>query len=82
MVLNGAIPTLPIARRTLNTNRGSFGSSTGYDVFAKYQFSGMTLLGDYIGSSLENAVGLPSNPKGWLVQLINGTGLEPRLHTI
>lgn len=59
---------------TLNTNVGKFDSSTGYDVFAKYQFSGMTLLGDYIGSNLKNAVGLPSNPKGWVVQLSNGDG--------
>ncbi|MBU2700976.1 hypothetical protein Ga0466249_002087 [Sporomusaceae bacterium BoRhaA] len=59
---------------TLNTNVGKFDSSTGYDVFVKYQFSGMTLLGDYIGSNLKNAVGLPSSPKGWVVQLSNGDG--------
>jgi hypothetical protein len=60
---------------TMNTSFGTFDSSKGYDISVKYQFAGLTLLGDYIGSKLENATsGLPNDPRGWVVQVSNGTG--------
>ena len=59
----------------MNTSFGAFDSSKGFDISAKYQFAGLTLLGDYVGSKLKNATsGLPNDPKGWVVQLSNGTG--------
>lgn len=58
----------------LNTNRGSFDGSKGYDLAITYKLGGLTLMGDYIGSSLKNATNLPKNPKAWVIQLSNGTG--------
>ncbi len=54
---------------------GSFTQSKGYDVSLKYKVGGgLTLLGDYIGTTLVNPVNIPGSPKGWSVQLSNGTG--------
>lgn len=59
---------------TLNTNIGSFNRSKGYDLSVKYKFGDLTLMGDYVGTKLDNAVGLPDSPSGWVLQLTNGTG--------
>lgn len=58
----------------LNTNVGSFDSSKGWTTSVTYKFGDLTLLGDYVSSTLNNAVGLPNNPKGWAVQLSNSKG--------
>jgi hypothetical protein len=55
-------------------NGAQFDSSRGYDLFFAYDMSKMTLLGEYIGSTLQNPVNMPGSPKGWSVQLSNGSG--------
>ncbi|HEY3426693.1 MAG TPA: S-layer homology domain-containing protein, partial [Negativicutes bacterium] len=55
-------------------NGAGYTRSKGYNLFGTYGFSGLTLLGEYVGTSLKDAVNMPSNPKGWAVQLTNGTG--------
>jgi len=52
----------------------SFKSSTGADISVKWKLGNLTLLGDYVASKLNGAVGVPSSPKAWSVQLTNGTG--------
>jgi hypothetical protein len=59
---------------TLNTNTGSFASSTGWTTSVIYKMGKYTLLGDYVSSKLDNAANLPDNPKGWAVQLSNSQG--------
>ncbi|HEY3424333.1 MAG TPA: S-layer homology domain-containing protein [Negativicutes bacterium] len=71
---NGTTPAILSGAGTLNTNRGSFDSSKGWSAGVTYKFGKNTLLGDYVSTTLDNAVGLPSNPKGWVVQLSNSQG--------
>lgn len=52
----------------------SFKSSTGADISVKWKLGNLTLLGDYVASKLSGAVGVPSSPRAWSVQLSNGTG--------
>jgi hypothetical protein len=59
---------------TLNTNKGSFDSSKGWTAGVTYKFGKNTFMGDYVSTTLANPVGLPSNPKGWVVQLSNSQG--------
>lgn len=65
---------IPVGTGTLNTNVGRFDNSKGFDVSARYKMGGLTLLGDYIATTLGNPKDLPDNPKGWVVQLSNGKG--------
>jgi len=51
-----------------------YNSSKGYTVFASQKFSGMTLLGEYVGTSLSGAANMPDSPSGWAIQLSNGKG--------
>ncbi|MDR7868528.1 MAG: S-layer homology domain-containing protein [Sporomusaceae bacterium] len=53
---------------------GSFSTSHGYDLSFKYKFSGLTLLGDFVGTTLSKPVGVAGSPKGWAIQLSNGNG--------
>lgn len=59
---------------TMNTKLGSFDSSKGYDISVRYKMGGLTLLGDYIATTLVNPKDLSGSPKGWVVQLSNGKG--------
>ena len=59
---------------TMETSGGSFSSSRGMDLSANVHAGKLWLMGDYIFTNLSNAVGLPSNPRGWVVQLSNGVG--------
>lgn len=59
---------------TMNTSVGSFGSSKGWSVSTNYKIGKYTLLADYISTTLSDAVNIPSNPKGWSVQLSNSQG--------
>jgi hypothetical protein len=59
---------------TLNTYVGSFKSSKGWTAGVTYKVGKYTLLGDYVGTTLEGAAGLPDNPKGWVLQLSNSQG--------
>lgn len=59
---------------TLNTYVGSFKSSQGWTAGVTYKVGKYTLLGDYVGTTLEGATGLPDNPKGWVLQLSNSQG--------
>jgi S-layer homology domain. len=59
---------------TLNTNVGSFTGSKGWYLGFDYKLGSSTILADYMSTTLDNAVGLPSNPKGWAVQISNGKG--------
>lgn len=59
----------------LNTNRGSYDKSQGWSAGFDYKLGKYTLLGDYVGTSLDNARdGLGSNPKAWAVQFSNSQG--------
>lgn len=53
---------------------GSFNSSQGYDFSFKYKVAGLNLLGDYVGTSLKRASGVPGSPRAWSVQVSNGDG--------
>lgn len=64
----------PTGMGTLNTNKGSFSSSQGWTSSVAYKMGKYTLLGDYVGSKLDNAANIPDNPKGWAVQLSNSQG--------
>lgn len=60
---------------TLLATKGvSFQKSQGLDLSLNYKFGAVTFLADYVSTSLKDAVGLPNSPKGWAVQLSNGTG--------
>jgi hypothetical protein len=61
----------PTGMGTLNTNVGSFDSSRGYTLGVGYKFGGLTLFGDYVGTTLNNVKDLPAHPKGWAVELTN-----------
>ncbi|MDR3589687.1 MAG: S-layer homology domain-containing protein, partial [Negativicutes bacterium] len=65
---------VPGSNATMNINAGSFASSRGYDLSEKYKMGKVILLGDYVGSTLNRASGLASNPRAWAIQLSNGTG--------
>ena len=61
---------------TLNTNAGyGFKSSQGWTAGVNYKIGRYTLLGDYVGTTLEGVTGgLPDNPKGWVLQFSNSQG--------
>ncbi len=59
---------------TMNTSVGSFESSKGWSVSTNYKIGKYTLLADYVSTTLNNAVNVPSNPKGWSVQFSNSQG--------
>lgn len=59
---------------TLNTNTGSFDGSKGWTASAAYKMGKYTLLADYVSTKLNGAANLPTNPKGWIVQLSNSKG--------
>ena len=53
----------------------SFDSSRGFDISVNYTLGGVTLLGDYVSTSLQNATSnLNDSPKAWVIQLSNGKG--------
>lgn len=56
---------------TLNTNVGSFVRSQGWDLSYTTKIGKLTLITDYVSTTLEKAVDIPSNPKGWFVELSN-----------
>lgn len=56
---------------TLNTNVGSFSKSKGYDLSLVYKLGDYTILGDYINTTLIDAVGLPDRAKGFGIELSN-----------
>jgi len=60
--------------RLLAANGAKYDSSQGYDLGASYKFSGLTLLTEYIGTTLENPTNMNKNPNGWSVQLSNAKG--------
>lgn len=64
------------ASRLLATNGAQYDSSKGYDLGASYKFSGMTLLAEYVGTSLDHAVNMDKKPDGWAVQLSNAKGIS------
>ncbi len=59
-----------------NIKAGStYSGSNGVDVSFDYKIGKYTLLGDYISSSLDNAVNMPSShPKAWAIQFSNSKG--------
>ncbi|WP_425058761.1 hypothetical protein SCACP_34160 [Sporomusa carbonis] len=64
---------------TVNISGGAtasnvFTSSKGWTAGFDYKLGRYTLIGDYVSTTLENPNGLPSNPKGWAVQLSNSQG--------
>lgn len=66
---------IPGSYATMNVSSGSFTSSKGWSTAAMYKFGNYTLLADFISTTLDNTTGkLPSNPKGWSVQVSNGKG--------
>lgn len=52
----------------------SFESSQGYLVGFDTRIGKLLVFGDYVGSSLDGAVGMPDNPKAWMVQVTNSEG--------
>jgi hypothetical protein len=62
----------------LATNGARFAGSSGFDLFGSYKFAGLTLLGEYIGTTLDQPVNMGKNPKGWNFQLSNGTGISAK----
>jgi hypothetical protein len=60
----------------LATNGARYDSSQGYDLAASYKYKGLTLLTEYVGSSLEKPVHMDKNPNGWSVQLSNAKGIS------
>ncbi|MDF2632605.1 MAG: S-layer y domain protein [Caproiciproducens sp.] len=59
-------------QNSMNIASGSFKQSDGYDVAFLKKFDKIFVLGEYMGTSLSGAKGLPSNPKGWFLQISNG----------
>jgi len=64
---------LASSAQTTNTKDGAFTRSKGWSAAFDTKVGGLTLMGEYIGTRLENASGLPSNPTGWAVQLDTGS---------
>lgn len=59
-------------QNSMNIANGSFKTSHGWDVSFLQKFDGFYLMGEYMNTQLKNATGLPSNPKGWYLQLSTG----------
>ena len=57
---------------SMNIASGSFEQSDGYDVAFLKKTGKLFILGEYMGTHLSGARGLPSNPKGWFLQISNG----------
>lgn len=56
----------------LNVSAGKgFTTSQGYLVGFDTHIGNLLVFGDYIGSTLDGAIGMPANPKGWMVQVTN-----------
>lgn len=56
----------------LNTAVGNgFNSSQGYLVGFDTRIGDLLVFGDYVGSKLDGSVGLPTNPKAYMVQVTN-----------
>ena len=55
----------------LNTNVGSFDRSQGWDLSYTTKIGKLTLITDYVSTTLDKAAGIPSNPKGWYFELSN-----------
>lgn len=59
----------------LNTNTGRYDTSKGWTAGFDYKIGKVTVLGDYVGTTLDNASGgLSSSPKAWAVQVSNSQG--------
>lgn len=59
----------------LNTNTGSYDSSKGWTAGFDYKMGKITVLGDYVATTLVDAKdGLGSSPKAWAVQVSNSQG--------
>lgn len=60
----------------LNTKAGyGYDSSQGWTTGFDYKIGKITILGDYISTTLNDTIGgLPSNPKAWAVQVSNSQG--------
>ena len=56
---------------TLNTDVGSFDKSRGWDISTIYRSKGITVMADYIATTLADATGIPSNPKGFNIEISN-----------
>ncbi|HWR06487.1 S-layer homology domain-containing protein, partial [Sporomusa sp.] len=63
-------------RNAINTKAGyGYDSSKGWTTGFDYKIGKITVLGDYVSTTLDNATsGLPSNPKAWVVQVSNSQG--------
>lgn len=59
-------------QNSMNIAAGSFNQSSGYDVAFLKKTGKFFVLGEYMGTSLSSAKGLPANPKGWFLQISNG----------
>lgn len=57
---------------SMNIASGSFNQSSGYDVAFLKKTGKIFWLGEYMGTHLSGAKGLPGNPKGWFLQVSNG----------
>lgn len=57
------------SKATMNTYSGSFSGSRGWDAAVMKKMGIFTLTGEYVGTHLGDAVGVPSDPKGWIVEL-------------
>lgn len=58
------------------TNGARFSSSRGYDLALRHKFAGLTFLGEFVGTTLQNPAHMPDSPRGWSVQLSNGKGID------
>lgn len=56
----------------INTNVGSYSSSSGLVSGLNYQMGKYDIMGEFITTKLDNAVNLPNNPKGWTIALTHG----------
>lgn len=52
----------------------TYDSSKGYQASFDYKLGGLTVIGDYVATTLDNpSAALPKNPKAWAVELTNST---------
>ncbi|TWH51769.1 S-layer homology domain-containing protein [Sporomusa sp. KB1] len=67
---------------SLNTNVGSFAQSKGWTAGFDAKVGNLMLIGDYVSTSLTNARGLPSSPKGWAVELSSAVNQPPAFFSV